>query len=359
MKPILIILAAVLAITACDQQREENASAQRTDVDSITVFSLRTATLEKEISLPGELFSYEKVEIRSKLNGYVKQLNVDIGSKVKKGQLLAIIDAPEIQSHLGEGIGRMNAAKARYETSLDTYSRILEASGTAGVVSPSELQKAKSQMLADSADYQAEKYSYNSYKEVGNYLAMTAPFSGVITQRNINEGSYVGNPNEKAILVIEDNSKLRLRIAMPETLTGVSLKDNKAKFTSRSHPNRTFEASLVRKAGSIDVNTRTEIWEFEVDNPANLLKAGAFATVDLDIIRDQPTFLVPSSAIVTTLERKFVIRIINDSVKWVNISNGLNVDDKVEIFGVLNEGDKLVLKASEEIKPNQKVAVKL
>jgi membrane fusion protein, multidrug efflux system len=358
MKFILVVFATAFLATACDKKDAKNAAAEEKHVDSLKVFLLKAEKLEKHISLPGELFSYEKVEVRPKLTGYIKQLKVDIGSPVKKGQVIAVIDAPEVQSRLGEGTGRMNASKAKYETSLDTYQRIVEASKTAGVISPSEMQKARNQMLSDSADYQAQKFSNESYKQVGAYLAITAPFNGVITQRNINEGSYVGNPNEKPILIIEDNSRLRLRIAIPEALTGVSLKDNKVKFTTRSYPNKNFEASLVRKAGSIDINTRTEIWEFEVENKNNNLKAGAFANVNLNISREQPTFFVPFSAVVTTLERKFVIRISNDSTKWVDVSPGLNLAEKVEIFGPLNEGDKLVLKANEEIKPNEKVAVK-
>ncbi|QLH34617.1 MAG: efflux RND transporter periplasmic adaptor subunit [Cyclobacteriaceae bacterium] len=176
--------------------------------------------------------------------------------------------------------------------------------------------------------------------------------------KNIYEGSYVGATNEKPLLVIEDTRKLRLRIAVPEAFTGVDLKDNKVKFTTKAYPNKPFTAMLVRKAGSIDVNTRTEIWEFEVDNPDNSVKAGSFATVNLTVSRKDPTFFVPFSAVVTTLEKKFVIKISNDSTRWVDVSPGINLSDKTEIFGLLNEGDTLVIKANEEIKPNEKVYVK-
>lgn len=358
-KSILILAIATGSISSCnDKSQKESSHTTAPPVDSLKTFRLKSEKLDKHISLPGELLAYEKVEIRPKVTGYIKQLKVDIGSNVKKGQILAMVDAPEIQSRLSEGGSKMNAALAKYQTSLDTYKRVAEASKTKGVISASELQKARNQMLADSAEYESQKYALQSFKQVGNYLALTSPFNGTVTQKNIYEGSYVGGANEKPLLVIEDTRKLRLRIAVPETFTGVDLKDNHVKFTTKAYPNKPFTALLVRKSGSIDVNTRTEIWEFEVDNTGNALKAGSFANVDLTVSRKDPSFFVPFSAVVTTLEKKFVIKISNDSTRWIDVSPGINISDKTEIFGPLSEGDTLVVKANEEIRPNEKAYVK-
>lgn len=353
-----IILVSAFWLLACGEKENTNQSASEKNIDTLQAFSLKAEKLEKHVSLPGELIPYERVEIRPKLNGYVKQLNVDIGSAVKKGSMLLVVDAPEIQSRLGEGTGRMNAAKAKYLASFDTYNRIVAASETPGVISPNELQKAKNQMLADSAEYESEKFAYESYKQIGNYLAIAAPFSGVITERNVHVGSYVGGQNEKPILVIEDNSRLRLRVAVPEVLTGAELKDNEVKFSTKAYPNKLFEAALVRKSGSIDAKTRTETWEFEAENTGNTLKAGSFANVAFTIFRSEPSFIVPFSSVVTTLEKKFVIKVSQGQVYWVDVTQGLNLSEKTEIFGSLNEDDTVVLKANEEIKPNTRVFAK-
>jgi len=353
------VVVAALGLAACNKVASHASLSAGPAVDSLKVFKLQAGKLDKSISLPGELLAYERVEIRPKVTGYIKQLKVDIGANVKKGQVLALVDAPEIQSRLGEGNSKMSAARARYQTSLDTYKRIAQASKTKGVISASELQKASNQMLADSAEYESQRYAFESYKQIGNYLALTSPFNGTVTQRNVYEGSYVGGANEKPLLVIEDTRRLRLRIAVPEAFTGVDLKDNKVKFNTKSYPNKSFDAVLVRKAGSIDANTRTEIWEFEVSNPDNALKAGSFANVSLSVSRKEPSFFVPFSAVVTTLEKKFVIKVSRDSTRWIDVSPGLNLADKTEIFGALQEGDTLVIKANEEIKPNEKVYVKL
>ena len=355
---IVVILFSGWLLSGCSHQSEKGQAKNEIRTDTLKVFSLKKGRVEKQTSLPGELLPFERVEIHPKITGYIRQLKIDIGTVVKKGQVLALIDAPEIESRYGEASGKLQSSKAKYESSLDTYSRILNASKTPGVISPNELKRAQNQMLADSADYKASEYASSSYRQVGNYLAITAPFNGIITQRNVNEGAYVGGPNEKPILVLEDNLRLRLRVAVPEALTGVTIKDNKVKFSTKANPNQLSEAVFVRKAGSIDANTRTEIWEFEVKNESNAHKPGAFANVIFNIYRDQDSFVVPFSAVVTTLEKKFVIKISKDSTRWVDVSQGLNLSDKTEIFGNLKEGDTLVLKGNEELKANEKVAVK-
>jgi hypothetical protein len=114
----------------------------------------------------------------------------------------------------------------------------------------------------------------------------------------------------------------------------------------------------MRKAGSIDANTRTEIWEFEVKNEKGNLKPGSFTNVVMNIFRAEDSYLVPFSTVVTTLEKKFVIKVTKDSTHWIDVSQGLNLSDKTEIFGSLKEGDTLVIKANEELKAKERVAIR-
>ncbi|MGZ3909492.1 MAG: efflux RND transporter periplasmic adaptor subunit, partial [Flavisolibacter sp.] len=218
------------------------------------------------------------------------------------------------------------------------------------VIAPSELQRTRNQMLSDQADYNAAMYAAASNRQMGRYLAIVAPYSGVITKRNIDRGSYVGTPGEPPLFVLENNAVLRLKVAAPEAYTGALLQGNTADLTSRAYPDKTFSAKLVRKAGSIDNATRSEIWEFEVPNATRELKAGSYADVKLHLLREKPTLVVPSSAIVSTLERKFVIRISAGRTEWVDVQSGFNMGDKQEVFGHLQPGDTLVEKANEELK---------
>jgi RND family efflux transporter MFP subunit len=357
MRVILLFPLFVLLLAACQNGSSANEQAsQAATVDTVNTFTLTKEAVKKQTTLPGELLPYHRVEIRPKVNGYIRQLKVDIGSVVKKGQVLLVIEAPEIQSRLQEAAVKTQAAKAKYQASSDTYQRLLEASQTDGVIAPNELQRARNQVLADSADYQSAIYAANAYRQVGDYLLITAPVDGIITQRNADIGAYVGNVNDQPVVVLEDNARLRLRVAVPEALTGVQLTADTIRFATKANPDQLFKGKLVRKSGNIDTDNRSEIWEFEVNNQNGQLKSGAFADVKLDITRAGQSFMVPFSAVVTTLEKKFVIRVHDGITEWVDVSQGLNLPDKTEVFGNLQAGDTLVLKANEELKAGTHIA---
>ncbi len=355
------ILLASATLWSCGESKKEQKSEQKTTEakpDTVKVFSLKADKVEKTITLPGELLPFEKVQIHAKVAGYIRQIKVDIGSFVKKGQILATIDAPEVKAKLAEAGGKYQVTKAKLKASGDIYKRLFIASKTQGVVAENELEKARNQVFADSAEVQAVGFSVNALKDVENYLVIYAPFDGVVTKRNADAGAYVGTPNEKPMLEIENNRVLRLRVAVPEAIASSNLKDNIIQFATKGVPNQKFEANLMRKSGSIDASTRSEIWEFEVKNPNRILKAGMYADVKLAISRSQNSFLVPFSAIVTTLEKKFVIKVSNGITQWIDVQQGLNLPEKAEIFGGITEGDTLILKGNEELKSDTKVIVK-
>ncbi len=378
-----ILLVAV--VLACNNQstvttkREETGKAGKTD--SVKVFLLGLDSAQKQISLPGELLPNENAQLRAKVQGYIRKLNADIGSKVHRGQVLALIDAPEINSRVQELNEKVKAAQSRYLSSRDYFERINTASQSDGVIAPSEMQRVKNQMIADSSEYNAALFAASSYRQIGNYLAIVAPYNGVITKRNIVVGSLVGNANEKPLFELEDNSMLRLQVAVPEIYTGAVLINNFGDLTTRSLPDKKFKAKLVRKAGSIDEATRSEVWEFEVPNVRKAgsideatrsevwefevpnatkeLKAGSYADVKLRFLRSEQSLVVPVSAVVTTLERKFVIKVSNNITQWVDVRPGFNMGDKQEVFGELHAGDTLVTKANEELKAGTKVIAKI
>jgi RND family efflux transporter MFP subunit len=345
-----------LLITACNDKQEKTAAANKeSKADSTKVFILMTDSVKKAISIPGELLPNENAQIRAKAQGYIKKLNVDIGSKVTKGQVLALIDAPEINSRVQELNEKVKAAKSRYLSSKDYFERINTASKADGVIAPNELEKTKNQMMADSSDYNSAVFAASSYRQIGNYLAVIAPYNGTITKRNIVVGSLVGNQNEPPLFELENNKSLRLRVSVPEIYTNAALLNNTGELTTRSLPEKKFKAKLVRKAGSIDNTTRSEIWEFEVPNTDGELKPGGYADVKMQFLRSRPSFVVPVSAVVTTLEKKFVIKITGNTAQWVDVRNGFNMGDKQEVFGELNVKDTLVLKGNEELKAGTKV----
>jgi membrane fusion protein (multidrug efflux system) len=349
------------SLIACNENQEKAPinTQEVAKADTVKVFLLTADSAQKTISLPGELLPNENAQIRAKVQGYIRKLNVDIGSRVKKGQVLALIDAPEINTRVQELNEKVRAAKSRYESSKDYFDRINEASKSDGVVAPSELQRTKNQMMADSSEYNATVFAASSYRQIGGYLAIIAPYNGIITKRTINVGSFVGNSNEQPLFELQDNSLLRLQVPVPEVYTGAVLLNNAAEVTTRSQPDKKFKATLVRASGSIDNQSRSEVWEFAIPNTNGELKAGSYSDVKLRFLRSKPSMLVPTSAVVTTLEKKFVIKVANNTTQWIDVRPGFNMGEKQEIFGDLNQGDTLVLKGNEELKAGTTVITKI
>jgi hypothetical protein len=123
-------------------------------------------------------------------------------------------------------------------------------------------------------------------------------------------------------------------------------------------PDKKFKVKLARKSGSINPETRSEIWEFEIPNGKQELKSGSYADVKLSFFRSSPGFVAPASAIVITLEKRFVTRISNGSIQWIDVRPGFNLGDQSEFFGDVKSGDTLVLKGNEELKPGSHVIIK-
>jgi len=355
----ILLSAFLFFIVSCGPKERSAAQPDVAKMDSVKVFILTMDSIKKTISLPGELIPLEKVLIRAKVAGYVKKLNVDIGSKVKKGQVLAVVEAPEINTQVQELNAKVQSAKARFESSKDYFDRINAAYQKKGVIAPNEWQRTKNQMLADSSEYQAAILSASALHQTGNYLTIVAPFTGEITQRNIEVGSYVGSSGDKPLLIIENNNALRLQVDVPEVYSSARLSGETGDMTTRSLPDKKFKVKLVRKSGSISPETRSEIWEFVVPNEKQELKSGGYADVKLSFFRSAPGFIAPASAIVTTLEKRFVIRISNSTTQWVDVRPGFNLGDQSEFFGDLRKGDTLVLKGNEELKPGSHLAIKL
>lgn len=343
-----ISLVAILA--ACNSPKGPEGANTNNAPDTVQVFLLHQDTVKKTVELPAELIPYESAELFAKVQGFVKEMKVDLGDKVKKGQTLAIIEAPEINSRFAESAANLQSAKAKWASSKDNYERLYRASqaNTPGIVAPVDLERSRNQMLADSAIYLASSRLAQTNKDVSGYLYITAPFDGVITARKADPGSLVGT--NLMLLTIQNNRILRLRAAMPEMYVAAGSASN-IDFRVDAFPTQRFKAVLTRKSETIDPATRTELWEFQVDNSDHLLKAGAFAYVKIGIERTTPSFMITASAIATTQERKFVIRVKDGKAEWINIRQGISNDNGVEIFGDLQKGDTLLMKATDERKP--------
>jgi len=346
-----IFLFGSFLLAACGQTTTSNNTPVTPGNDTVAVFILHTDTLKKSVDLPGELQPYLQTDLFAKVQGYVRDIKVDIGDRVHKGQTLAVLEAPEVNTQVAQSEAALASARSKYTASTDKYQRLYQASQSEspGIVAPVDLVTAHDQMAADSAAYEALRQQAKAYKEVSGYLYITAPFDGIITSRKADPGALVSASS--MLLTVQDNNVLRLRISVPETYVAAATGKKDLSFSVDAYPQQRFTGALTRKTGTIDPTTRTELWEYDVDNHQQLLKAGAFVYARLNLQRGTPTLVLPSTAIATTLERKFVIRVHDGKAQWVDVRPGMTTDNGVEVFGDLHPGDTLLTKATDERKP--------
>jgi RND family efflux transporter MFP subunit len=233
------------------------------------------------------------------------------------------------------------------------------------VVAPDELERAQSVARADSARLAASRAQVEaarSYEraitQTGSYLDVVAPFDGVITERSVSPGALVGpsgGPAATALFAIEDDSRLRLVVALPEAYVGSDRSTFVASFQVRAFPADTFRAPLARKAGSLDPKTRSEMLEFDVPNANGRLESGMYADVLVPVARVAPVFVVPSTAVATSVNGPFVIAVIGDTTHWVPVRKGDGIGDGVEVYGDLHDGERIAARATEEVRTGVRV----
>jgi RND family efflux transporter MFP subunit len=318
-------------------------------------FVLEKGRFATSLYVPGELIAFQQVDLYAKVNSFVKKLNVDVGSEVREGQLLATMEAPELQSQLSSAESKMKSQEAIYIASKANYDRIVETAKTPGTISQNDIDQADARQKSDFAQWDAAKAAYNEVAETLKYLEIRAPFDGVISMRNVNPGAYVGpsgKGSELPLFTLQEQRHMRLVISVPEAYTGYLTDNDKVNFTVKALPNRPFTAQVRRLAGALDNHLRAERTEMDVYSNDKTLLPGMVAEVELPLPAKDSSFIVPSTAIVDGTERLFVIRETADhKAEWVNVQTGRSQDGKTEIFAKgLKEGDQLVKKGTEEIR---------
>lgn len=343
---------------------------QTVSVDTVRVAAHR---LDVKISLPGELLPFEEVRIFPKVSGFVNWIGVDRGSRVKKGQLLATLTAPEIIAQKSEAEAKVLSADnqriagdAKLAADEATYQRLKTASATPGVISEDELETAEKNVEADRARVvslrntaDAARATLRSAVEMEGYLRITAPFDGVVTKRNVHPGALVGPAGgsnaEHSMVRLEEVSHLRLVVAVPEVYVAGVATGAKVNFTVPAFPGRTFSGTVARLANSIEVSTRTMPVELDVWNPNLELASGMFPQVSWPVRRSGESLFVPQSAVARATEQNYVVRIRNRRVEQVNVQTGAAMGSLTEIFGDLKAGDEVVLHPGDDLRPGVEV----
>lgn len=348
-----------LAISACILLYPLPAVGQTADLVAVT-----TKPLAQMIELPAELAPYQSVELHAKVRGFVERVLVDRGSAVHRGQLLAELSAPELAAQIAEAESRLHGAEsdrvqaeAQLAAAESTATRLKKAAETPGAIAANEVVQAERQVDAARALVQARAEAIRAaaalvkaQKDQQSYLQITAPFDGVVTDRLLHPGALAGPGADPVLLILQQVSRLRLVVPVPEANAGSIARGARVEFRVPSEPGRTYTGTVARVAHAVDPKTRTMAVELDVTNGDGSLSPGMYPSVKWPVRRAKSSLLVPKTAVVTTTERTFVIRAHDGRAEWVNVSKGVADGELVEVRGNLAAGDQVVRRATDEIR---------
>jgi membrane fusion protein (multidrug efflux system) len=361
----ILAVCCLVMIGGCSNGRTEPAKAQvaptaatsGTSAGGVAVpadlVRLQKSALPELVKLPGQLASFEEVSIFPRVNGYVKNVWVDVGSHVKKGQLLMELEAPELEQATTQAKEKYAQAKLDATISEQNYERMRQAAETPGAVSPMNLASLKAKADADSTLSNAEKANWQMQRAILSYLKVTAPFDGVISERNVHPGALVSAESKdgKPMLELRQVDHLRLQVDIPEGIAaGLQDKDTVAFYLS-AYPGQRMIGHIARRSDLVNSQFRAERMEMDVYNHDGKLAPGMYADVLFDSKGNASAFTVPKTAVVTSTERKYVIIIRDGKMVKVDVATGNETASKVEITGDLQPGEEVVAKANDETAP--------
>jgi len=349
----IILSGTVCLLAACSDNHKPvdmtaSASTKKTDYETGTVTE---KALSSSARMPGQLKPYNEVNLFPKVNGFVKNLYVDRGSIVHKGQLLITLEAPEMESQLQAANSKYLQAQENAVASKEKYQRLKQAAQEPGSVSPLDLDNALSKMKADEAMAKAEQSNMAAIRVMQDYLSIRAPFDGMIVQRNVSPGALVspGKGTDQPMLILQDISKLRLEVYIPEDYVDKVDLNKPVSFTFNAMPGTVQTAKISRSANALG-SMRSEAIEIDVQNKNGSLKPGMYAEVRIPMLSGAKSLLVPNTAIVRSTEREYVVLVKNGKAALTDIKEGMASHDSTEVFGALKAGDIIVDHAGDELK---------
>jgi RND family efflux transporter MFP subunit len=357
-------------------------------VPEVITIHPQLAPAQTSLSLPGNLEPMYSASVFARTNGYIEKRFVDIGSHVKAGQTLAIISTPEVDQQLNQAraevlqaaaaVQQSKASLQQAQANLDlariTRDRYTHLSGTRAVTPQSvdEVEQAFNARTADvaaananiavaQANLQSQKANVQRLTQLQGFERVIAPFDGVITVRNVEQGDLVndGSGNgSKSLFCIAQSNVLRVQVEVPQS-SALAIKNGQtAVLTVREMPGREYTATVTRSADSVDLAARTMLTEVQVDNRDGSLVPGMYGQVKFVITHSQPSLMIPTTALVIDKNGTHVVAVTpDDHVHFIPVHIGQDMGSEIEISHGLHGGETLVTNPSDLLSEGQKVSI--
>ncbi len=353
----LVVVTGIVWRSAGDARLRDWTEAQA--IPTVAVALPGSKPLNPTLNLPGRLEAYSRAPIYARVSGYLKSWKVDIGGKVKAGQLLAEIEAPDLDQQLLQARADLTNAQAAAKLSAATLSRrkTLLASN---FVSQQEIDERSADLASKEAQVNSQQANVERLEALASYKNVTAPFDGIVTERNTDVGALIngGTGTGAAMFVVSDAKKLRLYVNVPQSYLPAIKVGAKASVSVPEYANRSFPAVIESSAQSVDVGSGTTRMQLAIDNPGGELRPGAYADVKLDLTNDVQPLSIPASALIFNASGLRVATVTpGDKVLFKTVTISRDLGREIEIGSGLSADDRIIVTPLDGIADGDQVRI--
>jgi RND family efflux transporter MFP subunit len=369
----LLLLVSLAALATACREAEPTASAagataevadQRVDVPAITV---APTDVESSLQLSGSLLPQTRVAVMSKMSGTLSRVAVDIGDRVRAGQVVAALDRREIDAQVDAAVAAVNVARAALESAdASLANAILERDRAQnlfdkGAVARQRLdaadtanRSAKAQRDLAAANLAQVEAAARRAREIQRDATLTSPIDGVIVERNYDAGSLV-SPNEKPVVAVADLRVLKLQAGVSELEAGRLRVGMPARLTVQARPGEVFDGRVAAIAPEVDAKNRHFTVEVRTNNPGGALLSGMYGVATVPLARAEGAVAVPREAVTTRNDKRIVLKITNGVVSELPVTEGISNGTVIQIASGLASGDVVVADARRDVAPGTRV----
>ena len=361
--PIVLVLVFGGMLAAGALPRIAQSRARDTEREQVnaapTVFTekVRKDTTSTPLELPGSVTGLHETPIFARANGFVRALRVDIGSVVRTGDTLLVLDMPEVREQALQAaavVEQTEASAALARTSLKRWQQLAQQ----GVVTPQELDERQAQANVTEANLRAAKANVANLREVLRFGAVLAPFSGVVTSRTVDLGALVvagAAAAARPLLTLVQTDTVRVMLNVPQSAAARVRTGMRARVLVRDAGDSAASGTVVRTAGAIDPVTRTLLTELHIPNRARTLLPGMYAQVQFTVPSTGASLRIPAIALIVRGEGTLVARVENDTVQLVPVTLGRDFGTSLEVLDGVKAGDALVVNPPESLSDGLRV----
>jgi len=356
--------AAVLVVVTGIRAREDSSVKLRdwTDeqaIPTVAVVLPDARALSATIDLPGRLEAYYRAPIFARVNGYLKSWSADIGAKVTAGQVIAEIEAPDLDQQLLQARADLASQQASAKLSEATLNRrrTLIASN---FVSMQEIDERSADLSNKQAAVNSSQANVERLEALAGYKKITVPFDGVVTARDTDVGALInaGGGSGPPMFVVSDIRKLRVYVNVPQTYVPAIRIGARAVISMPEYPNRTFDATVEASSQSVDVGSGTTRMQLGLDNPKGELMPGGYANVRLSLVRDTVPLHIPASALMFNQNGLRVATVgADDRVVFKTVTIGRDLGKDIELASGISPDDRIIVAPPDGIDDGDRVRV--